>query len=295
MVTHITARKKPDDYLLLTMGLYHKQVADSIGLFLTCEPCIGYLGSWCSFRGFESSFMMHYTYGRNQTDDIGNGKHYDRIIPNYYHLKDFDFCDEPEDYFVYLGRFVSRKGIAMAYETCKHTNLPLKLAGQGWKEYNKETKTLTDQDGCAWKLTENMEFIGYVNAKERNKLLRKAKGVFCPSIYMEPFCGVNVEAQLCGTPVITTNFGAFTDTVEDGITGFRCDTLNDFVEATKKIHTLDRKYIRERAERLYSCENVGKIFEKWFVDLYDVYESTLTYENGEKKGKGWYNIREDKD
>jgi glycosyltransferase involved in cell wall biosynthesis len=100
-----------------------------------------------------------------------------------------------------------------------------------------------------------------------------ATAVICPSLYMEPFCGVNVEAQLCGTPVITTDFGAFPETVEQGRTGFRCLVMQDYVNAIHQVKCLDRAYIQERALRLYSCEAVGKEFERWFQDLYNLWES----------------------
>jgi glycosyltransferase involved in cell wall biosynthesis len=46
--------------------------------------------------------------------------------------------------------------------------------------------------------------------------------------------------MLCGTPLISTNFGAFAETIEHGVTGFRCNTLGDFVKAIEKAGTLDR-------------------------------------------------------
>ena len=51
-----------------------------------------------------------------------------------------------------------------------------------------------------------------------------------PTYYVEPFCGVNVEAQLCGTPVISNDCGAFTETIENLKTGILAHTLKDFCQ-----------------------------------------------------------------
>jgi len=96
--------------------------------------------------------------------------------------------------------------------------------------------------------------------------------VFVPTIYLEAFGGVNVEAQLCGTPAITTNFGVFPETVVHGKTGFRCDTLQDFVNAADQASQLDPIEIRAHAER-YLMDNVKWEFEKWWSDLYEWYRS----------------------
>ena len=48
---------------------------------------------------------------------------------------------------------------------------------------------------------------------------------------------------MAGTPAITTDFGAFPETVEHGKTGFRCRTLNEFVQAAKARIALDPQYI----------------------------------------------------
>jgi len=124
-----------------------------------------------------------------------------------------------------------------------------------------------------------MEFYGPITGqKERSDLMRHAKCVIMPTQFTEPFGGVNVEAQMCGTPVISVNYGAFTETVEHGKTGFRCHTLGDFVQALKEVDKLDRKYIADRARSLYSLEAVGKMYDRVFQQIHNLHQG------------GWYSL-----
>ena len=112
----------------------------------------------------------------------------------------------------------------------------------------------------------------------------KARAVFVPTEYLEAFGGVNVEAQLCGTPCIATNFGVFPETIKHGETGFLCNTLQDFVDAAKNCDLLKPKVIRTHAER-YLMDNVRWEYQKWFSDLYQVYLSTAL-----PGVKGWHHL-----
>lgn len=89
-----------------------------------------------------------------------------------------------------------------------------------------------------------------------------------------------MEAQLCGTPVITKDFGAQTETVEQGITGLRCHTLEDYCEGVRLAQAgrFDRAYIRERAVRLYGYAGVGAKYNYAFRCIMDVHNGT----------NGWY-------
>lgn len=287
-ILEINKRKQADHFLLLSMGHYQKPIADAVGLYLTCEPGIGYRGSFAPFRAFESCYIQNFMYGSEHPLASLDGQNYDRVIPNYYRPEDFvvpplegstleegasDHLDRDKTYLLFMGRLIHRKGISVAISACKATGTRLLITGQGYKSWDPQTKTLVDQDGGVHVLADNMEFLGYADAEQRRKLMNGATAVICPSLYMEPFCGVNVEAQLCGTPVITTDFGAFPETVEQGRTGFRCLVMQDYVDAIRRVGFLDRAYIQERALRLYSCEAVGKEFERWFQDLYNLWES----------------------
>jgi glycosyltransferase involved in cell wall biosynthesis len=273
-IQEINKRKKPDDFLIITQGTYQKPIDMGVGLYLTAETGIGYRGSYTKWRAFESTYIQYFTYGSEHPRQSINGAFYDRTIPNYFDTNDFPFVKEKEDYFLFMGRMIQRKGVHIAIETCQHLKARLILAGQ-----------LSDEISLDYlKGLPNVEFVGFADAKKRAELMGKARAVFTPSTYLEPFCGVHAEAMLCGTPVITTNFGAFTDYVYDGINGFKCDTLNDFVKAAIKVGELKPEKVRETAER-FTLEEVSKLYQKWFDDLMQVYKSTK-----DPKVKGWHYI-----
>lgn len=270
----INKRKQPDDFLMITQGTYHKPIHDNTNLYLTIESGIGYRGSYCNFRSFESRYIQYFTYGSEHPRQSINGNFYDRVMPNYFDTKDFPFKEEKDDYFLFMGRMIKRKGVHIAIKVADALDVSLKLAGQLSNEISLD------------ELSDNCEFVGFADPQRRAELMSSAKATLCPSTYLEPFCGVHAESMLCGTPVLTTNFGAFTDTVQNGVNGYRCDTLNDFVQAAKKVGDLDPHKVRETAEQ-FTLESVSKKYQKWFDDLYQVYLSTLG-----TGIKGWHYIEE---
>jgi glycosyltransferase involved in cell wall biosynthesis len=84
------------------------------------------------------------------------------------------------------------------------------------------------------------------------------------------------EAHFCGTPTITTDWGAFVETNEQGKTGFRCRTFDDFCKAVEDVKILDSNYIHNRAMNNYSHEAVAPKYDKYFNRLLTLW------------GKGWY-------
>lgn len=273
---YILENKKDDDFLLVTQGAYQKPIVDAVNLYLTCEPGIGYRGSFAKFRAFESSYIQYFTYGSEHPRQSINGNYYDRVIPNYFDTKDFPLEEKKLNYYLFMGRLIKRKGLDTAIKTVNAVKGKLLVAGQP----DDETKDIMKDP--------RVIYVGFADSAKRAKLLGGAKAVFTPSTYLEPFCGVFAEANLCGTPVITTNFGAFTDYVLDGLNGYKCDTLQDFVDATKKVSSLDPKKIRDYAKR-FTMDVVKLQYQKWFEDLHNVFESV-----NDPKKKAWHLLKDNK-
>ena len=285
-IEHINKIKMPDDFLLCTQGSYHLPIRDAVGLFLNCEPGVGYRGSISrNFRAFESSYIQNFTYGSEHPFECINGSYYDRVIPNYFDPDDIEFSAEKDDYYLFIGRMIKRKGIMTANLTCRHLGKKLIIAGQG--AHVDGQGRLVPNDNPDFILEPGTwEYVGFADVEKRKKLMSKAIATFVPTEYLECFGGVNCESRLSGTPVLTTDFGVFSNIIENGLDGYKCDTLDDFVWAAKQCKNIDHTLVRKRAKR-YLMDYVKWEYEKWFSDLSAVYESTLSPDI-----KGWHRIRD---
>lgn len=254
----IRARQQPRDFVCLIGGVAQKSIADALPHLTAIEFGIGYGGTFAKFRVFESYAWMHTVYGASTRNphDL-DGRWFDAVIPNYFEVEDFPESAGHDGYYLFLGRMIERKGIGIAVEVCRGLGLPLITAGPGAPaDYGRHE--------------------GVVGPERRGELLSRARAVFVPTHYLEPFGGVAVEAQLCGTPVITTDWGAFPETVEQGVSGFRCRTLAEFRRAAIEVDALDRGAIRRRAIARYSLEAVGPQYERHFARLLQLW------------GDGWH-------
>jgi glycosyltransferase involved in cell wall biosynthesis len=262
MAAEIAKRAEKRDFVCVIGGYAQKQIADTLPHMVTVEFGVGYGGTFSKFRVFESYAWMHVCYGAatmGKPHDA-DGNWWDAVIPGYLDPAMFPFSAEKDDYYLFIGRLVERKGYRIAADVCFDLGARLIVAGQG-----------TPPVGC--------EYVGVVGPEERGRLMSRAKAVFVPTIYLEPFGNVNIEAQACGTPVITTDWGAFTETVVDGVTGFRCRTFGDFKRAAERVHTLDPHEIRKHAVFRYSLPVIAESYHNYFSRLLHLWDD------------GWYEGR----
>lgn len=266
-IREINARKQPGDFLLAFWGAGHQSICQGAGQGMcVVEPGIGYpYGHFAEYKIFESYAVYHSFTNISRVAncvDIGTWSK-EAIIPNYFDVSDFVDTVVPAkdrgDYFLFVGRIGCAKGVDHAIRMTERLGIRLLIAGQ-----NSEGG-LTEVG--MYPPPAHVEIIGHVDVEKRKTLMANAKAVVCMSMFTEPFCGVHVEAMMSGTPVITADWGAFTEFNVHGVTGFRCRTLDQMVDAGRRIHEIDPMACRKWAFDNFSTPVVAKKYEDFFESI----------------------------
>lgn len=257
------------DFLLITFGGNQKSIADQMPPdVLVCEPGIGYpSGAFAPFQIFESYAVMHAYHTTAAISNSSNSFWYKAVIPNYFDLDDFTYRPKKDDYFLFLGRVDAGKGVHIAEQMAEKAGRRLVVAGGHVTHkfnYNK------------------VENVGVVGVDQRRELLANATATLCPSMFLEPFCGVHVESMISGTPVITSDWGAFGEYNRHGVTGYRCKTFEQFEWAAKNIERIDPAACRAWGEN-FSIPNIAPYFEDYWHTAQD------------RLGVGWYEENPDRE
>jgi len=258
VIKEISKRAEQKDFLCFIGGYAHKPIADAFPDMISVEFGIGYPGTFAKYRVFESYAWMHSIYAEHGSPSSVNGNFFDAVIPGYFEPHMFPLQKKKEDYYLFMGRMIERKGVQIASQVCQEMGVKLIMAGAG--DF----------------IPEYGEYIGAVGQEERAKLMGGAIGFFAPTTYIEPFGNVVIESQMCGTPTITTDWGAFTETNINGLTGYRCRTFDEFCRATEDVKNLDPAIISKRAVEIYSLDTIRYKYEAYFKKLETLW------------GKGWY-------
>jgi len=261
----VLKRANPRDLLLLTTSIQkpvYDVVRHAVGM-TGVEWGVGYQGVWLDFAVFESYAWMHHVYGLQDRHD---GKNYDAVVPNFFDRFDFRVAEKKDDYLLYVGRMIRRKGVLTAALVAERMGMRLIAAGPGGSPVPGGVKTVEHD------FIPGVEYVGPVGPDERSELMSKARALLAPTTYIEPFGGVAVEAMMSGTPAVTTDWGAFTETVVPGVTGYRFRTIHEGADAVERAMELDKRSIREEAVNRWSLETVGLMYEEHFGRLDSLWE-----------------------
>jgi glycosyltransferase involved in cell wall biosynthesis len=154
-----------------------------------------------------------------------------------------------------------RKGPDIGSEIAQRLGMRYVVAGPGASQHGDLVKS-TEPHLAPFK----GEYVGVADKELRRELYANAALVVMPTLYIEPFGGVAVEAMFSGTPVLASPWGAFGETVVEGVSGAHFHTIPEGVEAAKRAMELDYAKVAAHAQR-YSIWNVRHEYEQWFVRM----------------------------
>jgi glycosyltransferase involved in cell wall biosynthesis len=166
-------------------------------------------------------------------------------------------------YLAFLGRICPEKGVDLAIEVAKRAGVPLKIAAKVDpvdREYFEQTiRPLLDHP--------LIEFTGEIADGDKVRFLGDALAVLFPIDWPEPFGLVMIESLACGTPVIARERGSVPEILVHGRTGFVADTVDELVNAVKRIDIIDRAACRRHVETRFTAARMGDDYEEIYRRL----------------------------
>ena len=268
----LARRYRRGDVALISFGNYQTFAAEVAHIHT--EFCCGYSGVFSGFRVFPSSAWYHYIAGyMDGQAKKGCGGVWrdwnDAIIPHYLNPDDFPL-GSGGDNLVFIGRLHADKGVDIACDIARETGRKLVVAG-------------VDESGnpCPDWLRRHRaiaEFRGALDREARLALLQGAYAAVLPHRWVEAFGMTQIEAMMCGTPIITSDWGSSPEINVQGLTGFRCRDFNGFCEGVLNAGHLSRESVRESARSRFSLDAVWPQYEEYFYRLQRI----------RLNSKGWY-------
>ena len=74
-----------------------------------------------------------------------------------------------------------------------------------------------------------------------------------------------IEAMACGTPVVAFRRGSVPEILEDGVTGFIVDDMDQAVQAAARTSKLNRRRVRDEFERRFTSRRMAE----GYLELYE--------------------------
>jgi glycosyltransferase involved in cell wall biosynthesis len=175
----------------------------------------------------------------------------------------FSLCRTSGTYLAFLGRISPEKRVDRAIAIATASGLPLKIAAK----VDPVDQTYFDRTIAPLLANPLVEFIGEISERHKNAFLGQAKALLFPIDWPEPFGLVMIEAMACGLPVIAFPGGSVCEIIDDGVTGFIVDTIEDAVDAVRRLDTIDRRTCRQTFERRFTARRMASQYVDVFRKL----------------------------
>jgi glycosyltransferase involved in cell wall biosynthesis len=199
------------------------------------------------------------------------GTVYHGLPPNLYR-----FRDRPGRYLAFLGRMSPEKQPDQAIEIALRCRIPLKMAAKVDRADQEYFEAIVRPRLRA--AGKQVEFVGEVGGRDKDEFLGSALALLFPIDWPEPFGLVMIEAMACGTPVIAYRRGSVPEIIEDGVSGFVVDEMDEAVRAVERAAGLNRARCRRAFEERYSATRMARDYLKVYRHILEGRRSAVPRE-----------------
>lgn len=197
---------------------------------------------------------------RSCPDTLGNLP----VIENGVPLPAIRLEREREDFALALGRICPEKNVHEALEAGTRAGTRVLVGGHVFAYgehgdyFHEKLEPLLNGEGVGHR------FLGALETERRQRLLARAKCLLHPTLAPETSSLVAMEALAVGTPVIAYRSGALPDIIDDGVTGFLVDNVEEMADAIGRVHEIRPEACRAAAEQRFSRDRMVREY----LDLY---------------------------
>ncbi len=222
-----------------------------------------------TIHGFSDPDILRVYYDHKDTyyvsisdSDRDPGLPYLATVYNGIDLSNLTFRETPGDKLVHYGRIHMDKGTHLAIDVAKKSGKDLIIAGiiQDQQYFDDLIKPHINDT--------SIKFIGPVNPVQRDALLKDAYAVIHLNTIPERFGLVMAESMAAGVPLIAMDLGSCREVIEDKVTGFLVNSVDEAVAAVSKIDAIDRKKCRRRVEENFTIDCMVSGYEKVYEEIF---------------------------
>ena len=203
-----------------------------------------------NMKGDWQLLLAHYkgwynTISRSAKSLLPDKDRFAGVIYNAIDCASYPFnAGKHDDYLLYLSRISPEKGAHLAAAVARRLGMKLVIAGNvdSVDQEFFQHQVLPMVDGHL------IHFFGEADYDQKRQLLYHARCLIAPITWPEPFGLFMVEAMACGTPVVVSNRGSAPEVVRHGVTGFVVDTIDEMVEAVKRVKQIEPWRCRQHVE-----------------------------------------------
>jgi glycosyltransferase involved in cell wall biosynthesis len=262
-VTEALTREAVDIIHVHSMDLYEYEFPLDIPLLITLHLPI----AWYSQKGIgRYRDRAQFAYVSQSQRRAGLPIFGDaEVIENGVDIRPFEM-GKKSDYALVMGRICPEKNAHSALEAGTKADVRVIIGGQvyPYRTHQRYFEEKIEPQLQKSDRSSKHQFAGPLTPEQRQRMLAEAKCLLHPTLAPETSSLVAMEALAAGTPVIAYRSGALPEIVEDGVTGFLVNCVDEMAEAIGKVDTISPEACHAAAVRRFSKQ---RMVERYF-DLY---------------------------